>query len=318
MQNNRPCVCVLMSTYNGEKYIEEQIDSIFCQNDVEVTLVIRDDESTDDTINIIKSIKKKHNSYHIVLHCGKNIGVHKSFKKLVLKAPEYDYYAFADQDDIWYPDKLHIAVSSIENIEGVALYASNQMCVDGDGNDLFLRFDKGSNPQSLLVQSLLDNRLSGCTMLFNADLMKHLQKIYSVYNKPMMHDSICSILAQSIGELIYDPEPRMSFRRHGNNVTSEKTYSESSIKGKIDIYKHKARTFVKYLNNSRAVSTLASKILTSFESEISNDAADVLKYFSNYYKNSRTWMKASFNNKYYDYFPEPKWTTQMKFVLRVM
>lgn len=91
-------VAVLLSTYNGSKYIKEQIDSILSQEGVNIDIYIRDDESTDETVNIIYEYK----SNNIFLTEGKNIGVGNSFMELLYSVPEiYDYYAFADQDDIW-------------------------------------------------------------------------------------------------------------------------------------------------------------------------------------------------------------------------
>ena len=108
-------ILVLMSTYNGEKYLKEQIDSILAQKNVEVTIQVRDDGSTDGTIRILEEYQK----------CGKlnwysstNMGPAKSFLDLVYNAPlKYDYYAFCDQDDYWKEDKLYKAIETVsENL----------------------------------------------------------------------------------------------------------------------------------------------------------------------------------------------------------
>ena len=93
-------VAVLMSTYNGEKYIRDQIDSILSQIKVNVTLFIRDDGSTDSTVKIITQYTEKYSN--IKFWVGENIGVGNSFMQLLYSlTDEFDYYAFSDQDDIW-------------------------------------------------------------------------------------------------------------------------------------------------------------------------------------------------------------------------
>ena len=92
-------VQVLLSTYNGEKYLKEQLDSIIAQKGVDVHILARDDGSKDDTIKILEGYE------NIDIIKGSNIGVCKSFFELINKSGEYDYYSFADQDDVWDCDR---------------------------------------------------------------------------------------------------------------------------------------------------------------------------------------------------------------------
>ena len=101
-------VLVLMSTYNGEAYLTEQVESILKQADVNVKLLVRDDGSTDNTLRILNKYATEEKLDYIT---GKNINWMHSFWTLVNMAHGADYYAFADQDDIWFPDKLARAVS---------------------------------------------------------------------------------------------------------------------------------------------------------------------------------------------------------------
>ncbi len=93
-------IVVLMSTYNGEKYIREQLDSIFNQEGIDVKVVVRDDGSKDTTHAILDEYKKTH---ELVWYTGENLKSARSFMDLIYQAPESDYYAFADQDDYWDP-----------------------------------------------------------------------------------------------------------------------------------------------------------------------------------------------------------------------
>ena len=99
-------IAILMSTYNGASYLKEQIDSLEKQ-DVPVDIFIRDDGSTDKTIDILKKYQSKPNVH---IEYGINLGYKKSFMTLLMKVNDYDYYAFCDQDDIWLPNKISCAV----------------------------------------------------------------------------------------------------------------------------------------------------------------------------------------------------------------
>ena len=107
---NKSKIAVLMSSYNGEKYIEEQIESIIEQENVVVDLFIRDDGSTDKTKEIITRFQ----SENIHINLDYNIGVVKSFFELIKTADGYDYYALCDQDDVWDKDKLYVAIKHIK------------------------------------------------------------------------------------------------------------------------------------------------------------------------------------------------------------
>ena len=134
MSNKIDKVVVLMSTYNGQKYIEQQIESIEQQQDVYIDLVIRDDGSTDQTVAIINNLTKKYDN--IILINGGNLGYVKSFSSLVRYA--YEQYAddcmfaFVDQDDIWKEAKLKIACENIASCDQriPLLFCSNSMLID--------------------------------------------------------------------------------------------------------------------------------------------------------------------------------------------
>lgn len=108
---NTKSVQVVMSTYNGEKYLKEQIDSILSQEGVDVRLYIRDDGSSDRTTDILASYQEHKN---VKIEKGNNLGFAKSFLTALDECDEADYYAFSDQDDVWEKDKLSTAVQLIQ------------------------------------------------------------------------------------------------------------------------------------------------------------------------------------------------------------
>lgn len=118
-------LAVLLSAYNGGKYIKKQVESILDQENINnFTIYIRDDGSTDNTRNILKHLQKENPNIKVIE--GKNIGLVASFLELLNLAYQnrYDYYSFSDQDDYWLPEKLATAVRAIEKIDEPVLYAS--------------------------------------------------------------------------------------------------------------------------------------------------------------------------------------------------
>lgn len=211
-------IVVLMSTYNGEKYLIEQIDSIMNQNfDGDIFLQIRDDGSKDSTIDIIESYSQSDNR-KIKLDIGENIGPQRSFLRLIKNAAEADYYFFADQDDIWNLNKVRTAVSKMEDCKRPVCYCSNY--------SLF-NLELGINKERVLetppifrpLKVILFNQIPGCTMGFNDELMKLIKNLE--FSNVMMHDSMTLALCAACGKVIYDDTSTIRHRIHDNNVVGE-------------------------------------------------------------------------------------------------
>lgn len=195
-------VAILMSTYNGAKYLREQIDSILFQKGVEVTLYIRDDGSSDGTIDIVKEYAQKYQN--IIWTMGKNVGVGNSFMQLIYDCPDdYDYYAFSDQDDIWLEDKLKVAIDSIKQRDTPALYASNQMLVDENGTQISLRYPKDYDMQNSVEAQFQINRISGCTFVFNKVLKKVLSEPARRPTEELLRKRIHDVWVSNVASL-YD------------------------------------------------------------------------------------------------------------------
>lgn len=214
---NYKTVCVLMSTYNGEKYIKEQIDSILNQIEVKVTLIVRDDGSTDRTLEILKSYES--NGKIKILSSLCNYGPAKSFMVLLYNVANYDYYAFADQDDIWKKEKIIKAIRMLATKSKPALYVSNQI-IYRHGKEEGLRFK--SIPNITLTGVICGNLVSGCTMVFNHELKQVLvNKKYRPSDEVLylrMHDTWVIAVANIIGTVVYDKESFIDYRIHENNV----------------------------------------------------------------------------------------------------
>lgn len=205
-------VLILMSTYNGEKYIEEQIESILCQNHINIFIKIRDDGSNDRTCSILKEYEKYEN---IEVEYGENIGWQKSFMKLAYESRSYDYYAFADQDDYWKPDKLLRAIKQIEGTDGATFYYSNYTLASESLETIIDSVGLGT--PNYMLMSLVQNFALGCTMVINNEMMKIVKNYKINYNFP--HDMWIPLLGKYFGNVIYDENPSMLHRIHGNNAS---------------------------------------------------------------------------------------------------
>lgn len=215
-------VQILLSSYNGEAYIKEQIESILNQKDVALSLLIRDDGSTDKTVSLINEFL----SENVNLVCGQNIGAAKSFFELILLAEDYDYFAFSDQDDIWLADKLTVAVSKLSLYENrPAIYSSNTRLVD---RGLNMIADEDRHPAISLKSAIMRNYATGCTVVFNRKLMQLLKR--GIPKVKIYHDWWANLAALSVGGVsIFDDTPHILYRQHAGNVVG----ATSSHIGKI-------------------------------------------------------------------------------------
>ena len=216
-------VVVLMSTYNGDRFLEEQIESILKQKDVDVVLYVRDDGSSDRTKQILDEYQRK-NAKMLVFY-EKNEGVGNSFMDLVYMAPETsDYYAFADQDDIWRDTKLIEAIKLLKQ-SGKNLYVSNQECVDKNGKQLKkARFTE--TPDLSEISILCKNPVAGCTMVFSNAFYKSLSAKQSRPTARLLKNRIHDVWVDMVGavkeDIIYDPRSFILYRLHENNVVGIK------------------------------------------------------------------------------------------------
>lgn len=208
---------MLMSTYNGESFLEDQIKSILNQKLVNVDLLIRDDGSTDSTRKILAIYEKSFENIKVVY--GENIGVKHSFLELVKLADEDKMYAFSDQDDIWLPNKLHRAITFFQKQSKPQLYMSKTTLVNHNleyiGKDTYL-----SRPQKL-EELVVKNNGIGCTMVFNANLRNKILLVdrRKLSKSLLLHDYwiylICVIFD---GLIYYDTQSFILYRQHENNV----------------------------------------------------------------------------------------------------
>lgn len=212
---------VLMSTYNGESYISEQIMSILNQKDVDVHITARDDGSTDNTLNILKKLAKKHPG-KISIFTGKNIGYRRSFLKLLeLSEVEAEYYAFSDQDDIWLENKCKTAIQHIiSNGNEIALYVCSPTICNQQMKPLYV--NDMSSTDNNVYSYFIRSRFPGCCMTFTKELKNIIINFKSCFlsNYIVDHDFLTGAIAYAYGNVIRDNKSYLLHRRLENSVTS--------------------------------------------------------------------------------------------------
>jgi rhamnosyltransferase len=208
-------IAILMSTYNGENYLEEQLKSLMNQTIKNaITVYIRDDGSLDNTVKIIEKWKKK---IPTVLIKGKNIGPSQSFWKLLTsKNIDADYFAFCDQDDIWDKRKIEIAISKLD--WNHHLYVCNYRVI-GTYGELLETKHFNTYQKITIPRQFISGAASGCSMVFTKELRNYL--CTKSINYIPMHDTILMLYALEYSGVFWDKYPRYSYRAHSNNVVNK-------------------------------------------------------------------------------------------------
>lgn len=214
-------VAVLMSTYNGQEYLQQQVDSILNQTYQDLTLYIRDDGSTDRTREIIESYDKR-DSRVIFLResSSKNLGPQASFFEL-LKNTKANYYMFSDQDDVWETTKIEKTLKEMNSAQkeygNIPINVfTNLLVVDKKLSEIELM-----NPEKLdlsFLSLLFHNVITGCTMMINNPLKDKINFDQLNYKNTLMHDWWIGLLAALFGKNIYLDEATIKYRQHGDNT----------------------------------------------------------------------------------------------------
>ena len=208
-------ISVCIATYNGEKYIKEQLTSILSQLNQEDEIIISDDGSKDNTIRIIKSFNDKR--IKIVQNTGKH-GVVPNFEN-ALKYASGDYIFFSDQDDIWASNKVKRCIEVLQNHD---LVIHNSLIMDGKGNVSDIDFFSLRKSRKGYWRNLYKNSYVGSCMAFKKELLPF---ILPFPKHILWHDMWIGLMAEKKGHTTFIPDKLIFYRRHGNNAsaTAEKS-----------------------------------------------------------------------------------------------
>ncbi len=220
-------ISILISTYNGQRYLKEQLDSLFSQTYKNIEIIVRDDGSSDNTLDIL-------NSYDVnILEVGENIGVKRSFSILLehaLKNTASDYFMFCDQDDVWENDKIEktfIRMQKFENefLGTPILIHTDLQVVDEKLNILdnsFMNYQNIEAKKNKLNDLLLQNIITGCTIMINRKLA---ELALPIPNDCMMHDWWLGLVSSQFGKIDYINESTLKYRQHSSNSIGAKNFT---------------------------------------------------------------------------------------------
>lgn len=246
-------VRILLATYNGEKYLCEQLDSLVSQTYQNIEIFIRDDGSSDKTIDILKKYEKEYSQMIHIIKDDENLGYPDCFWRLLEISGEVDYYAFCDQDDVWHAEKIERAVKMLEKETNPALYIHDyELC---DGNlECFGTHSIAGLEQIRGEQLIFYTIAQGFSMIINQE-MRGLLLGQEPMGKKLPHDGWCIWNAYYVGKIVYDPTILACYRRHEHTVTSSAMKKGSQIKSWIDkeilgkemgLLENRAQLFIEY------------------------------------------------------------------------
>lgn len=225
-------VTVVISTYNGAKHIKRQLDSIFAQKYVNVKVVVRDDCSTDDTVNVIKNYSETHPEYIIEIITGENVGFAKSFWLALSACKDADYYAFADQDDVWKPNKLISCINVMNessNIPQLAYCKMQRSDVDLNRLDEQVEILK---PEQLTKKiTLIKTYNYGAATVINNSAKELVCRLWPDVND-LPHDMWIGTICYWFGKVYYVDDELYYWIRYDTSVTGEGT-KKTGIKYRI-------------------------------------------------------------------------------------
>lgn len=222
---------ILLSTYNGESHINDQLNSIVAQTWTNWNLVVRDDGSSDTTIGQINTFANRFpGKFHLIEQRRENLGACQSFGRL-LAFSKSNYVMFCDQDDIWLPDKVKITFNRMKDLEDrfgkhtPLLIHTDAKVVDHNLNTIapsFWRYQRNDPERGgTLKRLLLQNVVTGCTVMINKALRDMAMPIPS---EAMMHDWWLALVAAAFGHLSPVSEPTLLYRQHDRNDLGAKRW----------------------------------------------------------------------------------------------
>lgn len=279
-------VNVVMSTYNGQQNIIKQLDSIFNQNGVEVKLTIRDDKSTDNTIETIREYIKNNPNYNIKLIEGDNVGYAKSFWLALRESEDAEYYAFADQDDIWKKDKLIKCINPMLNDNEIAQLSYCKM----------IRCDTNLNRLKEQVNILSINQLSkkliltktynyGAATVINRYAKELVCRVWpEEYDLP--HDLWVGIICYYFGKVHFINEELYYWIRYNTSVTG----SGNKLSG--------IRFRLKETIRKKSYPNTSKYILENYDDLLNDEDKDFLKAVVTYRKNNKNKWRLIFDKEF--------------------
>ena len=223
-------IAILLAVYNGEKYLENQLDSIVNQSFTNWKLYIRDDGSSDKSVQLIKEyISRYPSKIQLITDNQQNLGSCNNFFRLLQSVENSEFYMFADQDDVWNKNKIEVSLNSILKIEisekfkkPILLHTDLEV-VDTNLNQISSSFWKYQQMDVKNTNSynnlLIQNIVTGCTVIFNHKLK---EKMRFLPDNVFVHDWWIALVASVFGRIDFIEDKTLKYRQHINNVEGAK------------------------------------------------------------------------------------------------
>lgn len=262
-------VRVILSSFNGARYLPEQLDSLLAQTYSNIQIQVRDDGSSDKTRDILETYAEQHTNITVTFE--ERRGIVNSFFDLLSSANETgQYFAFCDQDDVWYPDKIERAVSRLSAVEPgkPALYCSRLEYVDQALQHL--KYSRLPARRLSFASALVENMATGCTVVVNQAARELI--VRSLPGRCIMHDWWCYLVVAAFGVVIYDESPSMKYRLHaGNDTGAAVSLSED--------FARRVRRFLSNRHEAFRVHAQAQEFATLYSDRLAAEKQQLLEKF---------------------------------------
>ena len=216
---------VLLAAWNGSAHLPELLDSLLSQTDPDFTVLMQDDGSADQTPGLLRAIAERDSRFILAPGQGQHLGAAGNFISLIQQS-DADYTLLCDQDDIWEPEKIAVLKAALRRMEeqtadAIPLLVHSDCSLIGESGEpiagSFFRH-QGWDPQAVTLQQLMvQNNVTGCTLIMNAPLRKLIAS-HANPRELFMHDWFIALTAAAFGRISFVDQPLTRYRQHGNNV----------------------------------------------------------------------------------------------------
>lgn len=286
-------VSIALATYNGEKFIKQQLESIAAQTTLPNELIICDDASVDRTIDIIDEFSRFSSINIRIFKNKKNIGFVKNFENAILHCSG-DYIAIADQDDIWEPEKIKTLV---ERIQDAFLIHSDALLINSVGDVISESYTRYSRKKIdyEFVDYLFSNNVTGCTSLFKKELIPYIIPIPQGF---LLHDWWFALQAVCNGKIVYLDKPLTRYRQHDNNQIGA---SLPASRFRINNFEQRDMIYSRHCEQ-----LMILKQSEKFSGRHYEIISDFVRYYSDYRVKKIRPKSFLFHLKYFKYFQHDK------------
>lgn len=285
---NNTLISIAMATYNGEEYLEKQLDTIYAQTYKNIEVIVTDDCSTDRTIEILELYSKSHGLKYYVNE--ENLGFVKNFEKAISLC-RGKYIALSDQDDIWETNKIQRLYDCIGDD---LLVHSDGSLINAKGEKIGISYTQSSHKvfRTDIIGYFFNNDSTGCTMMFSSKLLSY---ILPMPENIISHDWWIAIQGKLKGRVNYVSEPLIRYRQHQSNQIGAIDISKiSSHKMRVKVYQKKL-LFLKTLRQTMNWNENESKVLD-----------DLIYYYQTYFDKNIRIISFCMHIKYFKYFHDDK------------